>query len=116
MGTLNLIFAQDGHVVRMQTQGKYKITYKQLKEYEGLYEYVNNTTLKIVASPIDTVLLCIINESRYPFTALGNDFFLDAGKDTVQFFRNKKNAVVGYMTDKTTFKLLNNKLKSPKKM
>jgi hypothetical protein len=48
------------------SQQKYKVTYNQLKEYEGLYEYLNNTTLKIAASPVDTILLCIINESRYP--------------------------------------------------
>jgi CubicO group peptidase (beta-lactamase class C family) len=97
-------------------QEQNKITYNQLKEYEGVYEYRNKTTLKIAASPIDRTLLCIINESRYPFTALGNDIFLDAAKDTVQFFRNKTKAVAGYVTDKMTFKLLDNKLKFPKEM
>jgi hypothetical protein len=76
MSIFTPIFAQEGHAVRTQSEGKYKVTYQQLKEYEGLYEYINNTTLKIAASPIDTVLLCLINESRYPLTALGNDLFL----------------------------------------
>lgn len=98
------------------SQEKYKLSYEQLKEYEGLYEYVNNTTLKIATSPIDTTLVCIINESKYPFKALGKDLFLDSGKDTVQFFRNKKQKVAGYITDKTTFKLLDNKLEFPQIM
>jgi CubicO group peptidase (beta-lactamase class C family) len=116
MGILTPIFAQEGHAIRTQTPQKYKVTYAQLKEYEGLYEYRNKATLKIAASPIDTVLLAIINESRYGFTALGRDSFLDAAKATVTFFRNKKNAVAGYILDKDTFRLLDNKLKFPKAM
>lgn len=116
LGGLNTLFGQEGHTVRTAIPQKYKLTYLKLKEYEGLYQYLNNTTLKIAASPIDTVLLCIINESRYQFTALGNDLFLDAAKDTVHFFRNKKKAIEGYITDNTIFKLLDNTIKFPKEM
>jgi hypothetical protein len=38
------------------SQQQYKVTYEQLKEFEGLYEYGNHTTLKIAASPRDTSL------------------------------------------------------------
>jgi hypothetical protein len=47
------------------SQHQYKVTYEQLKQFEGLYEYKNNTTLKIAASPKDTLLYAIINESKY---------------------------------------------------
>ena len=87
-----------------------------MKEYQGLYEYVNNTTLKIAASPIDTTLLCIINESRYPFTTIGKDLFLNPTKDSVLFFRNKLNKVAGYIAGKDTFNLLPKKVKFDKEM
>ncbi|MEY4902781.1 MAG: hypothetical protein RLZZ292_596 [Bacteroidota bacterium] len=95
------------------SQQKYKASYKELTEYEGLYEYINNTTIKIVASPIDTTLQCMINESRYPFTNPSKDLFLNSSKDSIQFFRNKKNKIIGYRTNQGSFNLLNNKLKSP---
>jgi CubicO group peptidase (beta-lactamase class C family) len=97
-------------------QQKHKATYKELTEYQGLYEYINNTTIKIVASPIDTTLFCMINESKYPFTNPSKDLFLNASKDSIQFFRNKKNKIIGYRTNKGNFALLNNKLKFPKEI
>lgn len=98
------------------SQVKYKVTYAQLKAYEGLYEYVNNSTLKISASPIDTTLVCIINESRYPLTAIAKDLFLNSSKDSVLFFRNKMNQVAGYIAGKDTFKLLLQQLNFPETM
>lgn len=98
------------------SQKKYSVTYNQLKAYEGVYEYLNHTTLKIAASPVDTTLLCIINESRYPFVAIDKDLFLNATKDTVHFLRNGQNKVIGYSVGKKRFKGLNHRLKFPKQM
>ena len=58
------------------SQQQYKVTYEQLKEFEGLYEYSNHTTLKIAASPKDTSLYAIINQSRYRLTPSDKDLFL----------------------------------------
>lgn len=98
------------------SQTKYHITYNQLKEYEGLYEYIHHTTLSIAASPIDTALVCFINESRYPFTTIGKDVFLNPTKDSVVFIRNKLNKIVGYKTGKDTFNLLPQKVNFPKQL
>jgi CubicO group peptidase (beta-lactamase class C family) len=87
-----------------------------LKEYEGLYSYLHGTTLKIAASPIDTTLLCIINESRYPFTTIGKDLFLNPVKDTVLFLRDRRNKVIGCKAGKDTFNLLSQKVRFPKQM
>ena len=116
IGTLNPIFAQEGHTVRTETQQNYNISYKQLKEYEGLYEYLNNTTIKLAASPKDTILFAIINESKYPLTATGKDIFLDATKSKVIFFRDKKQRLAGYISGKNSFKLLNREMSFPKSM
>jgi CubicO group peptidase (beta-lactamase class C family) len=99
------------------SQQTYKITYDQLKEYEGLYEYLNNTTLKIAASPKDTILYAIINNSRYKLSSLGRDLFMDMTKTKVYFFRNKKNEIAGYYyTSKDTFNLLSKNVSFPKAM
>lgn len=47
---------------KSEAQKPYPINYKQLKEYQGIYQYLNNSTLKIAASPRDTILYAIINE------------------------------------------------------
>jgi CubicO group peptidase (beta-lactamase class C family) len=97
-------------------QVKNKLAYHQLKEYEGLYQYLNNTTLKIAASPVDTSLLCIINESRYPLTSFDKDIFLDASKNKIIFCRNDHKKIVGYLKGTDTFNLLSNKVNFPTKM
>ncbi len=108
--------AQDGNLITPKTAKQYSLTYKELKEYEGFYEYINNTTLKIAASPIDTTLICIINESRYPFKTIGKDIFLNSVKDSVVFLRNKLNKVIACKAGKDTFKLLPQKVKFQKQM
>lgn len=110
------VIAQEGNLVTSKILKKHSLSYIELKEYEGLYEYINNTNLKIAASPVDTTLLCIINESRYPFTTIGKDVFLNPTKDSVVFLRNKLNKVFAYTTAKDTFKLLSKKVKFPKQM
>jgi CubicO group peptidase (beta-lactamase class C family) len=114
---ISFLFAQDGLGVAPQKTNTYPLSYQALKEYEGIYTYINNTTLKIAASPIDTGLICIINESRYPFTTLGKDLFLNPVKDTVVFIRNgRNNTVSGCVAGKDTFRLLSKKVKFPLKM
>jgi CubicO group peptidase (beta-lactamase class C family) len=96
------------------SQQTYKVTYGQLKEFEGLYEYANNTTLKIAASPKDTLLYAVINESKYKLTPSGKDLFLNMSNENVRFFRNKAKAIAGYITGKDTFKLLSKNVFFPK--
>jgi CubicO group peptidase (beta-lactamase class C family) len=91
-------------------------TYSQLKAYEGVYEYVNQSTLKIAASPRDTLLYAIINESKYPLRPTEKDVFLNASKDKVLFLRNASSAITGYTVGKDTFNLLSTKVTFPKEM
>ena len=110
------IFAQEGNVIHPQTTQEYVLTYSQLKEYEGMYEYLNNATLKIAASPKDTILYAIINESKYKLTPVKKDHYLDMTKNKIQFFRNTKNKIAGYYSGNDTLKILNNKVKFPKEI
>lgn len=88
------------------SQQAYNVTYGQLKEFEGLYEYAHNSTIKIAASPKDTLLYAVINESKYKLIPSEKDVFLNVSNDSVQFFRNTSNAVAGYITGKDSLKLL----------
>ncbi len=107
---INAVFAQEGNLLSPKIIKKQVLSYQELKAYEGLYEYIHHTTLKIAASPIDTALLCIINQSRYPFTTIGKDVFLNPVKDSVVFLRNNLNKVIGYKAGKDTFRLLSQKV------
>ncbi len=102
--------------VYSSAQQKYKVSYEQLKEYEGLYEYMNHSTLQIAASPKDTLLYAVINESKYKLTPSGRDLFLNMTKQKVQFYRNKSNAIAGYIVAEDTFKLLSKNVYFSKKM
>lgn len=97
------------------SQQKYKITYEQLKEYEGIYDYINNTTLKIAASPKDTILYAIINESMYKLKPVDKDVFKNMSKEKVTFLR-KAAAISGYSSDGKTFNLVSKKVSFPKEM
>ena len=88
-------------------QSKYKTTYEELKQYEGIYEFLNHTTLQIAASPKDTILYAILNKSSYPLVPFADDIFLNTSKNKVQFYRNSKNTIAGYIADKDSFRLLN---------
>jgi CubicO group peptidase (beta-lactamase class C family) len=98
------------------SQQKFKITYEQLKEYEGIYEYQNNTTLQIAASPKDTILYAIINESKYALKPSEKDIFLNMSKEKVTFLRNNASAITGYTSQEKTFNLINKKVVFPKEM
>lgn len=93
-----------------------QLTYSQLKAYEGVYEYVNQSTLKIAASPRDTLLYAIINESKYPLRPTEKDVFLNASKEKVLFLRNASSAITGYTVGNDTFNLLSTKVAFPKEM
>ncbi|WEK34052.1 MAG: serine hydrolase [Candidatus Pseudobacter hemicellulosilyticus] len=94
-------------------QQPYTVTYQQLKEFQGLYEYSNHTTLKIAASPKDTLLYAVIGEGMYPLQPAGQDLFLDGSRNAVRFFRDKRKMVIGYSLGNDTFRLLDRKVTFP---
>jgi CubicO group peptidase (beta-lactamase class C family) len=99
-----------------QSQQRYPIAYGQLKAFEGLYAYTNQTTLKIAASPRDTLLYAIINESKYKLVPAAKDLFIDMTGNKVQFFRTGTNAVAGYAINRDTFRLISRQVFFPKEI
>src|SRR5687768_7188489 len=81
---------------RSFSQDNFKISYSELKEYEGKYEYIGNGTLEMAASPKDLNLYAIIDEARYRLTPERKDVFLNPGKQEVEFIRNATKKITGY--------------------
>src|SRR4030095_9354647 len=113
MKTIALFLIFSMTIVRAFSQQQYPTTYQQLKEYEGLYEYRNQSPFKIAASPKNIHLYAIINDVKFELTYLGNDLFISQAQEKIQFFRNSSNKVVGYILDDTKFKLLSKAVKFP---
>jgi CubicO group peptidase (beta-lactamase class C family) len=100
----------------LSAQKRYPVSYTQLKEYEGVFEYFNNAQIKIAASPVDTILYGIINQSRYALRPTDKDVFTNNLGQSTQFLRNSGNSITGYVTGKDTFKLITKMISFPEKM
>jgi CubicO group peptidase (beta-lactamase class C family) len=87
------------------SQQKYKPSFEQLKKYEGIYEYPNHLKVSFAASPKDTVLVAIINQSRYMLKNENPDIFYTA-YDTIRFLRDAHDLPSSYISKKDTFKLI----------
>ncbi|HVW15927.1 MAG TPA: serine hydrolase [Mucilaginibacter sp.] len=97
-------------------QQRHQGSYSERKAYEGLYQYINHSTLEIAAPPNDTILYAIINKARYALRPKQKDVFLNNANDSVIFLRDRSGAVDGYVTDKDTFKLINRAVHFPAQM
>ncbi len=96
-----------------QQQGK--ISFKQLKEYEGLYEYADHLKVSFAASPKDTALIAIINQSQYPLQYESPDVF-SSQYDTIRFLRDAQGFPSAYISKKDTFHLISKNVFFPETM
>ncbi|MFT5667445.1 MAG: hypothetical protein ACI9DK_001639, partial [Vicingaceae bacterium] len=85
---------------------KEKSEYEQLLDYEGTYEYVNESTLYIIASEFDKTLYAVIDKAKYPLKHIALDTFANIADISVIFERDKSNQVIAYKTDGQNFKLI----------
>ena len=93
----------------------FKISYQGLKEYQGIYQYPNNLKVSFAASPKDTALVAIINQSHYVLKNESHDVF-STKYDTVHFLRDSHKSLFGYISKKDTFKLISKNVFFPKTM
>ena len=100
-------------------QSVYKVSYTDLKAYEGTYQYENHKTLQMAASPVDTMLYAMIGTSMYKLRPYSKDVFLNGGNNQVQFIWDSCN-IIGYkqQNDKpdTVYKLITRKVTFSDKM
>jgi len=85
---------------------KEKSEYESLFDYEGKYEYVDNTTLELKASAMDTTLYAVIDNAKYPLKFIAIDSFTDMRGSSVIFERDNSKKVISYKSDGQEFKLL----------
>ncbi|EAR12591.1 putative 6-aminohexanoate-dimer hydrolase [Polaribacter irgensii 23-P] len=85
---------------------KKKSEYQRLFDYEGKYEYVNNTTLKLTASAMDTTLYAVIDHAKYPLKFIAIDSFTNMQGNAVIFERGNSKKVISYKSEGQIFKLL----------
>lgn len=97
------------------SQQQNKIPYTRLKEYEGIYEYRNHIKVLFAASPKDTALVAIINQSEYILKNESPDVF-STQYDTITFFRDVHNVPVGYISKNDTFRLISKNVFFPETM
>jgi CubicO group peptidase (beta-lactamase class C family) len=97
------------------SQQENKIPYRKLKEYEGIYEYPNQLKVSFAASPKDTALVAIINQSEYVLKYESPDVF-STKYDTIHFFRDAYNLPAGYISKRVTFKLISKDVFFPETM
>lgn len=79
----------------LRAQSVYKVDFKELKAFEGTYDYIGTTTLQIAASPKDTLLYALIGTEKYKLRPYAKDVFLNNANQEVLFVRNKRK-ILGY--------------------
>jgi CubicO group peptidase (beta-lactamase class C family) len=97
------------------SQKQNKISYKQLKEYEGIYEYGGHLKVSFAASPKDTTLVAIINQSVYVLKNESPDVF-STRYDTIYFLRDSDHIPYAYISKRDTFKLISKDVYFPETM
>jgi len=88
------------------SSNKEKSEYEILLEYEGTYEYINNTTLELKASPLDTILYAVIDNAKYPLKRTALDSFTNRQGNLVVFNRNESKKVINYLSGDQFYKLI----------
>ncbi|MGB5820980.1 MAG: serine hydrolase domain-containing protein [Saonia sp.] len=85
---------------------KEKSQYDKLLEYEGKFEYIEESTLDIVASELDTTLYAVIDNAKYPLKHIELDSFVNIQGSPVVFKRNTNNQIISYKAGGENFKLI----------
>jgi hypothetical protein len=111
-----LILVMHFFSVSIFAQSDYRVSYENLKDYQGLYQYSNYTTLKIAASPKDTILYAIINQSRYRLKPFAKDIFVNGSNEKIVFDRNSSGLITGYTVSGQSYAIIYRNLKFPKEM
>ena len=87
----------------------------QFKAYEGIYEYSAHLEVSFAASPKDTILVAIINQSEYKLKNLSPDAF-SSQYDTIYFLRDSRHLPTGYIKNGHTFRLVTKSVFFPETM
>ncbi|MDZ7755027.1 serine hydrolase [Rhodohalobacter sp.] len=93
-------------LIPMQNKTQASKSYQQLLKYEGKYDYLSGSTLKIMASPMDTTLYAVIENAKYPLFHVAADTFSNVQDTPVIFQRNDQGDITSYTVDGQPFELI----------
>lgn len=93
-------------LIQVQNTADSSISYQRLLEYEGKYEYISESTLQIMASPMDTMLYAVIDHAKYPLFYEKEDTFTNIVDKPIVFQRNEQGNVKGYIFNGQSFDLI----------
>ncbi|WP_350285183.1 DJ-1/PfpI family protein [uncultured Croceitalea sp.] len=79
---------------------KKQISLKELKTFEGTYEFEDNMYLQVVLNEKKGDLNAIVHGTTYPIYHEKGDVFSDVYKSMVTFKRNASNQIIGYQLKK----------------
>ena len=79
---------------------------EELHIYEGRYKYLNNSSLDIVTSAMDTTLYAVIDGAKYPLHHLNGDTFMDMQDNLVVFSRDHTYLPSSFSVGGQSFELL----------
>jgi CubicO group peptidase (beta-lactamase class C family) len=69
---------------------------KELKEFEGRYEYLSGGSIEFGASPRDGIFYAILDEAKYPLKTISKGVFADGDGSRVVFERGRTGQIAGY--------------------
>lgn len=85
----------DGLILADDNPYMEQIAVSELEEFTGLYEYKNDTTIKIEPGS-EGALNAILDSTAYPIYHEVGDLFSDVGSEPVFFKRNSSGTIIGY--------------------
>lgn len=83
-----------------------KSKFEKFLEYEGNYEYVDENTLDILASALDTTLYAVIDKAKFPLKHIALDSFVNIQNNPVVFQRDEDNKIIAYKVGGQEFELI----------
>lgn len=88
-----------------------KTTLIKLLDYEGKYEYSENSNINLIASKLDTTLYAVVDNQKYPLTYISDNIFTNRLDQIIVFQRDKNEKVISYKIGDEIFKFLTNDFK-----
>lgn len=84
-----------------------KSSYKELKDYEGKYQYIGTQTMNLIVSELDSTLYIVIDKVyKYPLKQVALDSFVNVQNELIIFHRDRENNVIHIEAEGTNFKLI----------
>jgi putative intracellular protease/amidase len=90
----------DGLIISDDNPYMQSISEKELRAFEGKYEFKNGSTIDLVYNSRENQLEAFLGAEKYPLYHEAEDIFSDVNSEPIFFVRNKTNTIAGYTLSK----------------